>query len=147
MLEALVIFSGFPFLFFATVAISPPSADNIDFYEKFPLFSRIAFAAYCLLPLYLFFYLIIEVAPHLPNAFTLDNVFKLLLLLASIFLGFTLTQIAEASHKRAVSKAISSSIGKYIKLSAEVKSAQPTQPTQSFPPSEIIKKPPNESKE
>ncbi len=130
MLEVLVIFSGLPFIFLATVAISPPTAEHIEFYEKFALISWLAFASYCLFPLYLLLNLIVEVAPRSPIMLTLDNVFELLLLLASIFLGWTLKQLAEAARKRAYSQAISRSLGPYIEpLSGQ--SAQPAPSIQS----------------
>ena len=147
MLEALVIFSGFPFLFLVSVAISPPSAEHVDFYDRFSLISRLAFVAYCLLPLYLIASIIIEVAPRSPVMFTLDNVFELLLFFASTFLGWTFLQLAEAARKRAYSQAISRSLGPYIEPSSELKSDQPIQPAQSLPPSKKNSRVRNKSKE
>ena len=142
-----MIFSALPFLFLATVAISPPPAEHIDFHNRFPLISWLAFGAYCLLPLYLLLNLIIQVAPRSPIFLTLNNYFELLLFLASIFLGWALRQLAQAAHKRGYSQAISLSLGPYIEPPSELTSEQPTQPAPSTPSSNKNNNVRNESKE
>jgi nitrate reductase gamma subunit len=128
MAEILVIFSGLPFLFLVSVAVAPPPLiEKLELYQKLPLLSQLAFASYCLFPVYLFVDLLVKIIPH-SLMFTVNDVFQLLLLIASAVLGWYLHQLVEDVRKQAETRAIRVSLEELLKRASMIIS-NPVLPT------------------
>ncbi len=109
MLDALVVFSAMPFLFFVTVGFSPNliirNTGDID-KEHFKQFSKLAFFAYCIFPIYAVADSIFKIAWKAPMLWTLDNWFELTLGGFGFFLGLYLQRFANKAYDDAFNEKI-----------------------------------------